>query len=194
MIKIGVLSLQGDFAEHAVVLEKLGAVSMEVRKEADLEKVQGLIIPGGESTAIDRLTQGTGDSLFKCIQERAAFGMPIYGTCMGSIFLSREIEGSAQGRLSLMDIKVRRNAFGTQKMSFEEFLDIPELGTEPFPGVFIRAPLILSCGPEVTVLCCTTEGIVMARQNNLLVSTFHPELTNDLRVHKLFLTMIQSNL
>jgi len=187
---IGVLALQGDFAEHAQMIESCGADAMEIRREAQLELIDGLIIPGGESTAIARLTADGIDSIFTAIKQKAADGMPIYGTCMGSIFLAKEIEGSAQGRLALMDIKVRRNAFGPQKNSFECFLDIDALGPQPLQAVFIRGPIVLSCGPEVEVLAKVEEGIVMARQKNLLVTAFHPEITKDRRVHEYFLSMV----
>ncbi len=187
---IGVLALQGDFAEHAWMVGELGARAVEVRRAEELELVDALIIPGGESTTVARLTVGQSDRLFDAIIERAKEGMPVYGTCMGSIFLAREIEGSAQGRLALMDIKVRRNAFGPQRFSCERELAVPELGSEPFPAVFIRGPVIVSCGETVQVMASVPEGIVMARQGNLLVTAFHPEITDDTRVHRYFLSMV----
>jgi 5'-phosphate synthase pdxT subunit len=155
-----------------------------------LNEIHGLIIPGGESTAIDKLTSDNLDPIFTAIKQRASEGMPIYGTCMGSIFLAKEIEGSTQGRLALMDIKVRRNAFGPQRYSFETDLQIGELGDEPYPAIFIRAPMILSCGDKVEVMARLEDGVVMARQDNLLVTAFHPEITGDLRVHRYFLDMV----
>lgn len=187
---IGVLALQGDFAEHAAMLTKCGAEAMQVRHSWQLEKLDGLVIPGGESTTIAKLTFETVDPIFDAIKARAERGMPIYGTCMGSIFLAKEIEGSTQGRLAFMDIKVKRNAFGPQRFSFETELDVPELGAEPFPAVFIRAPMILSCGPNVNVMAKFGDGIVMARQGQFLASAFHPEITDDLRVHQYFVTMV----
>lgn len=208
MYKIGVLGLQGSFAEHITAISRCGAEPVDVRFARQLDEIDGLIIPGGESTAIAILTADNADPIFERIRARVSAGMPIYGTCMGSIFLAREIEGSAQGRLALMDIKVRRNAFGPQRCSFETALEIAclsevEDGGAPqrlpddstvgkaFPAVFIRAPIVLSVGPSVEVLCQINEGIVMARQDNMLVTAFHPELTDDLRVHRYFLDMVR---
>jgi len=189
---IGVLALQGDFAEHAEMLQRCGAEPVHVRLASQLEKLDGLVIPGGESTTIAKLTGENADPIFDAIRSRGLQGMPIYGTCMGSIFLAKEIEGSSQGRLALMDVKVRRNAFGPQRFSFETELDIPDLGPEPFPAVFIRAPMIIGCGANVRVLSRFGDGIVMARQNNLLVTAFHPEITDDARVHDYFLAMVRN--
>ena len=194
MIKIGVLGLQGSFAEHIAALEKCAVHPVDIRHSWQLEEVDGLIIPGGESTAIAKLTGDNPDPIFDTIKKRINGGMPVYGTCMGSIFLAKEIEGSAQGRLAAMDIKVRRNAFGPQRNSFETLLDIEALGQEPFPAVFIRAPIVVSAGDQVEILARVEEGIVMARQNNLLVTSFHPEITNDLRVHKYFLTIVEEHM
>ncbi|HEY9868648.1 MAG TPA: pyridoxal 5'-phosphate synthase glutaminase subunit PdxT [Candidatus Obscuribacterales bacterium] len=190
MVTVGILSLQGDFAEHAHMLRQCGADTINIRFASELDLVDGLIIPGGESTTIARLTENNTDPIFGAICRRARQGMPIYGTCMGAIVLARQIEGSTQGRLSLMDITVRRNAFGPQKFSREQLLDIPALGPPPFPAVFIRAPIILSCGQAVEVLARIEEGIVMARQENLLVTAFHPEIAHDTRVHEYFLNMV----
>lgn len=191
---IGILSLQGSFAEHADMLKRAGAQTRLVRRADEIEALDGLVIPGGESTTIAKLTERADDTIFDTIIRRAREGMPIYGTCMGSIFLAREIEGSAQGRLALMDIKVRRNAFGPQKFSCERLVEIPALGEQPFNVVFIRAPIILSCTDQVSVMAEVEEGIVMARQDNLLVTSFHPELTEDLRVHQYFLEMVNQSL
>lgn len=190
MTTIGILALQGDFAEHKEIVESCGANTVLIKHADQLAEIDGLIIPGGESTTIAKLTSNAIDTIFDAIVERAQAGMPIYGTCMGSIFLAKEIEGSSQGRLALMDICVRRNAFGPQKFSREEQVSIPALGQEPFPVVFIRGPIILSCGPDVQVFAKVDEGIVMARQDNLLVTAFHPEITDDTRVHSYFLRMV----
>ena len=191
-MRLAVLALQGDFAEHAEMLRACGAEEIVfVRRASDLEGVDGLVIPGGESTTIAKLTGNTTDPIFDTIIEKAKHGMPVYGTCMGLIFLAREIEGYSQGRLSLMDIKVRRNAFGSQKFSREENLVIPELGEETFPLVFIRGPIITGAGPEVSVYASVEEGIVMCRQDNLLATAFHPELTSDTRVHAYFIEMVK---
>lgn len=190
-MRIGILALQGSFAEHAVMIERCGAETVLVKHAAQLADVDGLIIPGGESTTIAKLTGNSSDCIFERIIDRAKDGMPIYGTCMGTIFLAREIEGSSQGRLALMNITVRRNAFGPQKFSREESIPISVLGSEPFPTVFIRGPIISAAGAGVDVLASVDEGIVMARQKNLLVTAFHPELTDDLRVHQFFVGMVK---
>jgi 5'-phosphate synthase pdxT subunit len=197
-MKIGVLALQGDFAEHLQAIEQCGAQGLPIRRSFQLEELDGLIIPGGESTTIAKLTNSD-NTIFDTITKKIKSGMPVYGTCMGAIFLANEIEGSTQGRLGLMSIKVRRNGFGPQKASFESYIDVPCLAdnaskNEPFHAVFIRAPLIMSHSAEVTVLAkldqSENENVIMARQNNMLVSTFHPELTGDLRIHRYFLSMI----
>jgi pyridoxal 5'-phosphate synthase pdxT subunit len=190
---IGVLALQGDFAEHAEAITRSGARASEIRHSWQLQDVDGLIIPGGESTTLATLTADNKDPIFDVIRQRALAGMPIYGTCMGSIFLAREIEGSRQGRLALMDITVKRNAFGPQRFSFETMIDIPVLGEEPFHAVFIRGPIINSVGAKAQVLARIPQGIVMVRQDNLLVTAFHPEITGDNRVHELFLSMVNEN-
>lgn len=190
-IVVGVLALQGDFAEHIKMLELCGVQAIAVRYAEELDGIDGLIIPGGESTAVAKLTDEGSAPIFSAIKEKIG-AMPVYGTCMGSIFLAKEIEGSSQGRLAVMDIKVKRNAFGPQRRSFESDLVINSLGAEAFPAVFIRAPVIVECGPAVEVLSAIDEGIVMARQGNLLVTAFHPEITDDLRVHQYFLEMVKA--
>jgi len=192
-LHIGVLALQGDFAEHAAMLEECGVTASEIRHSWQLKDVDGLIIPGGESTAIAKLTSDNNDPIFDTIRQRALGGMPIYGTCMGSIFLASQIEGSQQGRLALMNISVKRNAFGPQRFSFETLVDIPILGAEPFHAVFIRGPIINSAGPGVEVLARVEQGIVMARQGQYLVTAFHPEITDDTRVHEFFIRMVRES-
>lgn len=189
-LTIGVLALQGDFQEHIDMLTKCGAEALQIRWADQLDDIDGLIIPGGESTAIAKLSCDNADPIFERIKQRAKEGMAIYGTCMGSIFLAKEIEGSAQGRLALMDIKVRRNAFGPQKYSGEIELDITELGVEPYPAIFIRGPVILEANNNVQVMAKLGDSIVMARQDNMLVTAFHPELTGDTRIHQYFLDMV----
>jgi 5'-phosphate synthase pdxT subunit len=193
MSTIGVLALQGDFAEHKRVLMELGAQAILVKHAEQLDEIDGLIIPGGESTTIAKLTASglKQDDIFGAITAHGKAGMPIYGTCMGTIFLARQIEDSAQGRLALMDITVKRNAFGPQIASREELVHIPVLGDEPFNVVFIRGPIITACGADVAVLATVQEGIVMARQGHLLATAFHPELTDDTRVHRYFLEMVE---
>ncbi|HWF43723.1 MAG TPA: pyridoxal 5'-phosphate synthase glutaminase subunit PdxT [Candidatus Kapabacteria bacterium] len=192
---IGVLSLQGDFREHIEKLESLGAETRDVRRTSDLDNIDALIIPGGESTAVAILEQSeAGRGIFDTIRKLGEEGLPIWGTCMGSILLAKNIEGSTQGRLGLMDITIRRNAFGPQRFSSEEPLHIPAIGAEDFPGAFIRAPLITQTGPGVEVLGEVDRGIVMAREKNLLATVFHPEVVDDARVHRYFLSMIERKL
>lgn len=186
--KIGVMAMQGAFIDHCRCLEKCGCRAIEVRKPQQIEELDGLIIPGGESTTIGKLLE-----LYDfppVIKEKAAVGMPIYGTCAGLILLARDIVGSDQPRLGLMDIQVLRNGYGRQIDSFEADLTIEALGEEPFRGVFIRAPMINRVGPEVEVLGSFDGRPVIARQGQFLVSTFHPELTGDTRLHRYFLGLI----
>ena len=199
-LNIGVLALQGDFAEHIQKLRDLDCTATEIRRANELDDLDGLIIPGGESTTIakleavtNHLLSSTPDSLplFDAITKKGKNGFPIWGTCMGSILLAKEIEGSKQGRIGLMDISVRRNAFGPQKASSEISLSIPIIGDEPFPGIFIRAPLFLKAGKDVEILSKLDEGFVMAQQDNLLATAFHPEITDDDRVHQYFINMIK---
>jgi pyridoxal 5'-phosphate synthase pdxT subunit len=197
---IGILALQGDFKEHAHKFRTLGCETREIRRASELEGISALVLPGGESTTVALLEQAesaiskgqSSTTIFDAIKQKAQFGLPIWGTCMGSILLSKEIEGSTQGRLALMDIKVRRNAFGPQRFSSEVPISIPSLGDLPFPGIFIRAPLILEANGSAEVLGRIDEGIVMARQGKLLATIFHPEVVADTRVHEYFLSMISA--
>ncbi len=189
MITIGVLALQGAFREHCRMVEHLGAQAVEIRKPEQLKAVAGLIIPGGESTVIGKMMIDWG--LMDKIKERAGQGMAIYGTCAGMILLAQDIIDSEQPRLGLMDIVVQRNAFGRQQESFEADLYVPEFGEAPIRAVFIRAPFIEGVGPEVEVLASVKEKIVIARQGNLLATAFHPELTDDDRIHRYFLSMLK---
>jgi 5'-phosphate synthase pdxT subunit len=189
-VKIGVLALQGAFREHRVMLERCGADAVEVRKPEDIDAVDGLILPGGESTTIGKMMVDWG--LLDKIKSRVAEGMAVYGTCAGMILLAKDIVGSDQPRLGLMDTTVRRNAFGRQRESFEADLYVPEFGDAPVRTVFIRAPYIESAGPEVKVMAAVNDHIVIARQGKLLATAFHPELTNDDRIHKYFIAMIQN--
>ncbi len=192
-LKIGVLALQGDFREHQHSVERLGAATVEIRHLRDLDRIDALIIPGGESTTINKFDEAFGGKVFTTISEYGLNGMPIYGTCMGSIVLASRIEAINQKSMGLMDITVRRNAYGPQRASFETMLDIEELGAQPFPAVFIRAPQIVETGPGVTVMATIGDTIAMARQGRFLLTTFHPEITDDLRVHQYFLDMIKAN-
>jgi pyridoxal 5'-phosphate synthase pdxT subunit len=186
---IGVLAAQGDFAEHIVTLKKMNVEAVPVRLPADLQGIEGLIIPGGESTTISRLIAA--DDLMKVIAGMAADGMPVFGTCAGMILMAREISGNGANSLELMDIRVRRNAFGRQLESFEIALAVPVLGEAPFPAVFIRAPLIEACDPGVEILARLDKGTIVAvRQGKLLAAAFHPELTDDLRFHRYFLEIV----
>lgn len=193
---IGVLALQGAFAEHIEMLHRLGLAGREIRTRADLDGVQALIIPGGESTTIGRLLRITG--LDEAVHDRARAGMPTWGTCAGLILLGRDVGDSGskvveQPLLGLMDIRVLRNAFGSQLESFETHLDAPKVADAPIPAVFIRAPVVESAGPDVEVLAALEDGRPVAvRQGTLLATAFHPELTGDLTFHRYFAGMVAS--
>ena len=188
-MKIGVLASQGAFVEHIAVLRQLGVKTVPVRLPQELTGLDGLIIPGGESTSIGRLVLAY--DLVGGIKDLARGGLPVFGTCAGMILLAKKNSDAYPEPLELMDITVRRNAFGRQKESFETELLIPVLGEKPFPGVFIRAPLIEQVDDGVEVLARLADGaLVAARQNNLLASAFHPELTDDLRFHQYFLDIV----
>ena len=186
-MKIGVLALQGAFREHCRMLERCNVQACEIRTPAELCEINGLIIPGGESTTIGKLMIEW--NLLPAIKEQYQKGMPSYGTCAGMILLCNDIADSNQPRLGLLDARVRRNGFGRQRESFEAMLDVPEFGEKPLAAVFIRAPYIEHCGPGVSILACVNEKIVIARQGKILVTAFHPELTDDDRVHRYFLRM-----
>ena len=185
--QIGVLALQGDVVEHAAALDRAGATPVAVKSVADLERVEALIVPGGESTTVMKLLDRF--SLAAPIVARVRGGMPLWGTCMGLIVAARDVAGLQQPTLDLIDVTVRRNAFGRQNESAEVDLAIPVLGNRPFPAIFIRAPWIERAGPEVDVLAERSGHGVMVRQGNVLGTSFHPELSNDLRVHQYFLEM-----
>lgn len=188
-MKVGVLSIQGAVSEHLGQLKLCGVEAVPVKNKTDLEGLSGLIIPGGESTTIGKLLQSYGLSEPICEMNRAG-RLALFGTCAGMVLMAAEIlDGTAeQPTLDLMDIKVRRNAFGRQRESFETELEFKDFG-QPLRGVFIRAPIIATAGPGVTVLAAIAEGIVAARQGNLLTTSFHPELTPDLRIHRYFIEM-----
>ena len=177
-IRIGVLAVQGDFREHAAVLRRLGAEVVEVRKPEQLDGLDGLVVPGGESTAFTRLMR-----LYGLDEALRRFERPIFGTCAGMIVLSRS-------HLGLIDIDVRRNAFGRQVASFEADLEL-EGEAEPVRAVFIRAPWIEAAGPGVEVLASVDGRPVLAREGRVLVAAFHPELTDDTRVHERFLQLVR---
>lgn len=189
-MKIGVLALQGDFAEHIKMLKRLKADTVEVRLPEQLQGLDGLIIPGGESTTIGKLAVAYGlmEPLRTFAQRHA-----VWGTCAGAIFLSKDVRRD-QPLLGLMDIQVQRNAFGRQVDSFEADLDVPELKDvsgreEPYHAVFIRAPIIETVSGDAKVLASVEGRVVAAQQGHLLATSFHPELTNDTRFHEYFLSL-----
>jgi len=186
---VGVLALQGDFREHRIVLEKLGALTREVRKPSDLAGLDGLVIPGGESTTIHKLMSAY--DLAEPIKAFAAGGGVVYGTCAGLITVARETVEGEPPTLGLMDIVARRNAFGRQVRSFEADLEVAGVEGGPVRAVFIRAPWVESAGVCVDVLATCEGHIVAAREGDVLVTAFHPELTDDTRLHELFITMIR---
>lgn len=184
---VGVCAIQGDYDKHLEALRKAGAQGIEVRTPEDLDRVDRLIIPGGESTTVGLLMRRFG--VGEAIKSRAAAGMPIWGTCMGLIMLASEIEDRPnQWTLGLMDIAVRRNAFGAQIHSFECEFEMAEIG-EAVTGVFIRAPIITRIGTKVLPLASIEGKVIAARQEKILGTSFHPELTNDTRLHSYFLSL-----
>jgi len=186
--RIGVLAMQGAFRKHFEMLERTGAEPCEVRASADMNNIQGLIIPGGESTVIGKLL--VKNNLIDPIIDRVRDGMALYGTCAGMILMAEKIEEYDQPHLALMDITVQRNAYGRQKESFEASFNVAGLGDEPFTGIFIRAPKITAITENVEVLAEFEDVPVLVKEGRLLASSFHPELTNDPRIHELFLSMI----
>jgi 5'-phosphate synthase pdxT subunit len=177
-VKIGILAVQGDFREHAAMLRQVGAEAVEVRKPEQLEELDGLVIPGGESTAIMRLVR-----LYGLEEGLRRFGRPVFGTCAGMILLDRE-------HLGLVDVLVRRNAYGRQVASFETDLELGDEG-DKVRGVFIRAPRVEEVGPDVEVLAELDGEPVLLRDGRFLMASFHPELTDDTRVHELFLDLVR---
>jgi 5'-phosphate synthase pdxT subunit len=188
---IGVLALQGDVIEHVAALERAGARAVEIKTTRDLASVDALVIPGGESTTVMKLLARFG--LAKPIVERVRAGMPLWGTCMGMIVAANRVADLDQPTLNLIDITVRRNAFGRQNESAEIDLPIAALGDAPFPAIFVRAPWIERCGPMVELLAERDGHGVMVRQQNVLATSFHPELTADERVHRYFLAMVEES-
>lgn len=187
--KIGVLSLQGAFAEHIASLRKLGVEALAIRLPQELTGLDGLIIPGGESTVISQLMLNYG--LMQVLRGLAQDGFPMFGTCAGLILLAKSTIDLDIEAIGAMDIKVRRNAFGRQVDSFETSLSVPALGEAPFPAVFIRAPIIVETNSTVETLASLPDNTpVAARQGNLLVSAFHPELSEDLRLHAYFMDIV----
>jgi 5'-phosphate synthase pdxT subunit len=190
-MKIGVLALQGAFREHISIIQELGIEALPVRLPDHLDGLDGLIIPGGESTAILKLMESF--SLIQPIREMARAGLPIFGTCAGMICLAKKVFNHDMETLAVMDMVVTRNAFGRQVDSFETELPIPALGEEPFPAIFIRAPFIERAEPRVKILARLPSGVAVAsRQGNLMATAFHPELTTDFRLHSYFLRIVAS--
>ncbi len=188
LARAGVLGLQGDYREHLDTFERLGTTAIEVRRPEQLDDIDALVIPGGESTTIGKLAEQYG--FIPKLRARVAAGMALWGTSAGAIFIASDVPGHPHPLAGLMDIRVRRNAFGRQRDSFEADLDVPVLGADPFHAVFIRAPLIESVGSGVEVLSKLGDGtIVAARQGTLMATSFHPELTHDGRFHAYFLTL-----
>jgi 5'-phosphate synthase pdxT subunit len=189
-LTIGVLSLQGSVIEHGKALSRFENVRvLEVKTQETLKEVDGLILPGGESTTLSKLL--TLFSLMEPLRERILSGMPVWGTCAGMILLAREIMGEPP-HLGVMDITVRRNAYGRQIDSFRTLANIPEVSDHPLPLVFIRAPWVEAVGEKVTVLCRNEGRIVAVRQGHMLATSFHPELTDDPCFHRYFLTMVEA--
>ena len=187
-MRIGVLALQGAFREHLQVLERIGVAGVPVRLPGDLEDVSGLIIPGGESTTMRHLIERWG--LREPLLDLARSGKPVFGTCAGMIVLAREIAGGEEPILPLLDVTVRRNAFGRQLESFEGEVHVPVLGDQPVSGVFIRAPIVERVGEDVAVLSRLDDGrIVAVRERNVVATAFHPELAGETRFHRLVATM-----
>jgi 5'-phosphate synthase pdxT subunit len=191
--RVGVLALQGDFREHIAVLRGLGADAVPVKRPEELEHLEGLVIPGGESSVMDKLSRLFG--LAEPLKAVIASGLPVYGTCAGLIMLADTVLDSIDGQQTLggFDIAVRRNAFGSQLDSFETDLDIPVLGAPPVHAVFIRAPVVESVGEGAIALAELADGRVVAvEQGNLLGTSFHPEMTGDTRFHEYFLRKISA--
>ena len=184
---IGVLGLQGAVREHVLSLNRLGVETRVVKRTTDLERLDGLVFPGGESTTIAHLAAG---EMFARFREMAASGFPMFGTCAGMILLARTVEGNRVATIGAIDITVARNASGRQVDSFETCLEVDTIGAD-VPAVFIRAPYITHTGSDVVPMAIHEGSVVMARQGRVLVTSFHPELTDDLRVHRYFVeTMV----
>lgn len=190
MTRIGILALQGSVIEHKRMLERIEQVQcVEIKKKEQLKDLDGMILPGGESTAIAKLMEDF-DIAFS-LKERIEAGMPVWGTCAGLILLAKHIQGE-KAHLGVMDITVRRNAYGRQLDSFEAEAVIPKISGNPLPLVFIRAPWIEAAGPEAEVLLRIDNKIVAAQEKNMLATSFHPELTTDLSLHRYFVQLCRS--
>jgi 5'-phosphate synthase pdxT subunit len=191
MVTIGVLALQGDFAEHKRLLEELGATAVEVRTVDQLEGLDGLILPGGESSTVGKLLEAF--NLLEPVRSLITGGLPTLATCAGMVLLARDATEKRGPLVGTMDIQVSRNAFGRQRDSFETELDVPALGEEPVHAVFIRAPAITEHGSDVEVLAQTHDGIIVAaREGNQVAAAFHPELSGEPRFHRLLLDLVKA--
>lgn len=186
-MKIGVLSLQGGVIEHINHINKLGHEGIEIKNLEDIKGLRGIILPGGESTTIGKLLKER--NMLIPLREKIISGFPVWGTCAGMIILAKYIEGSSVEHLKVMDIKVKRNAYGSQINSFKKDVVINEISSEPMPLVFIRGPLITEVFSDVKIICTINDKIVAAKQNNMFATAFHPELTDNLEVHKYFINM-----
>jgi 5'-phosphate synthase pdxT subunit len=187
-MRIGVLALQGAVAEHLRSIEMEGVEAVPVKRKGTLQEIDGIVLPGGESTTIGKLLLKY--DMLDLLRAKIRNGFPVFGTCAGLILLAKHIVGYEQPHLGVMDIEVERNSFGRQRESFEADLSVPVLGESPFRAVFIRAPHIVGAGPQVHVLATYQHRIVAARQNHMLVAAFHPELTDDTRFHRYFIEMV----
>lgn len=188
-MKIGVLAFQGGVIEHIKQIEALGHEAVKVKKESDLEGIEGIILPGGESTTMSKLLNITG--MMEPLRKKIEEGLPTWGTCAGMILLAKDIDGEDKSHLGVMNIKVKRNAFGTQIDSFTTRKAINKVSVEPIDLVFIRAPYVESCGEKVQVLCEIDGRIVAVKENNIIATSFHPELTKDLTFLKYFLEIVK---
>lgn len=186
-MKIGVLSFQGGVKEHMDHIKSLGTDAVEIKDCRQLDEIDGIILPGGESTTMGKLLEIT--KMMQPLREKILNGLPVWGTCAGMILLANSIEGS-KSYLSVIDISVKRNAYGSQIDSFCDYALIPEVSDFKIPLVFVRAPFITHLGDNVKRLCTIRENVVAARHDNVLVTSFHPELTEDLKFHEYFLSMI----
>ncbi|WP_064580681.1 pyridoxal 5'-phosphate synthase glutaminase subunit PdxT [Streptobacillus moniliformis] len=187
---IGILALQGAFIEHKEILDKLGIDSFEIRQKKDvLRNFDALILPGGESPVMGKLLREL--DIYEELKNKIENGMPVFGTCAGMILLAKEIDNDDKRHLALMDITVKRNAYGRQLGSFKSFEKFGNISD--FPMVFIRAPYVVNVGNDVEILSVVDEKIVAAREKNMLVTAFHPELTKDTRIHEYFIEMVKEN-
>lgn len=186
---IGVLAIQGDVEKHAGMLKKAGAIPLPVKTERQLEGIEGLVIPGGESTTIGKLMVRF--ALMETIRKKIISGLPVLGTCAGAILLAKNIQEYDQPHIGVMDITISRNAYGSQIESFETDICVPSCGNKSIHAVFIRAPIITKVGKDVIVLSRFESKPVLVQEKNMIAATFHPELTDDMRIHEYFLKMLR---